>query len=226
MSTLEGETSMSQTLNRRTVVRGIAWTTPVIAASTTAPAFAASRCAVAGGITVGPNVTTSYRAICSSQSQQTNPTTIKQVYGTGQLPQYIDICTCDQITGWYRWRETDTLSNFQIEVDGLHADQNGPSQGYRPAVFLDINDPVLGACRRFALTYRTSAERSRTQTTNFSITWTLERSLGGQNGPWQEVDQFTRSVSIIRTTGTSSDDETNFNQCSSQGRVAVPGISD
>lgn len=222
MSTLEGETSMSQTLNRRTVVRGIAWTTPVIAASTAAPAFAASRCAVAGGITVGPNVTTSYRAICSSQSQQTNPTTIKQVYGTGQLPQYIDICTCDQITGWYRWRETDTLSNFQIEVDGLHADQNGPSRGYRPAVFLDIKDPVLGACRRFALTYRTSAQRSRTQNTNFSITWTLERSLGGKNGPWQEVDQFTRKVSVIRTT----DDSVNFSQCSSQGRVAVPGISD
>lgn len=207
--------------SRRTLVRGAAWTVPVVAVAATAPAFAASRCSVSGGITVGPNMTTTYRAICSSQSQQTSPTTIKQVYGDGQLPQYIDICTCDQITGWYRWRETDTLSNFQIEVDGLHADQNGPSQGYRPAVFLNVSPDGLGACKRFALTYRTSAERSKDNRQNFSITWTLERSTGNQDGPWVQVDQFTRQVSIIRTTGTTNNDGTDFGQCSSQGRVAV-----
>ena len=207
--------------SRRTLVRGAAWTVPVISVAATAPAFAASRCSVDGGITVGPNVTTTYRAICASQAQQSSPTTIKAVYGNGELPQYIDICTCDQITGWYRWRETDTLSDFQIEVDGLHADQNGPSQGYRPAVFLDVNPGGTGGCRRFALTYRTSAPRSRTNRRSFSITWTLERSTGGQTGPWVQVDQFTRQVSIIRTTGSAGDDGTDFDRCSSQGRLAA-----
>lgn len=207
--------------SRRTLVRGAAWTVPVISVAAAVPAFAASRCSVNGGITVGPNVTTNYRAICSSQAQQTTPTTIKQVYGNGELPQYIDICTCDQITGWYRWRETDTLSSFQIEVDGLHVDQNGPNQGYRPAVFLDVSPDGTGGCKRFALSYRTSAERSRSTRRNFSITWTLERSTGGQTGPWVQVDQFSRQVSIIRTTGTDSNDGTDFGQCSAQARIAV-----
>ncbi|PKH37908.1 hypothetical protein SAMN05192575_101981 [Nocardioides alpinus] len=207
--------------SRRTLVRGAAWAVPVISVAATVPAFAASRCSVNGGITVGPNTTTGYRAICSSQAQQSTPTTIKQVYGNGELPQYIDICTCDQITGWYRWRETDTLSGFQIEVDGLHVDQFGANQGYRPAVFLDVNPDGTGGCKRFALSYRTSTERSRTNRQNFSITWTLERSTGGQDGPWVQVDQFTRQVSIIRTTGTNNNDGTDFNQCSTQGRIAA-----
>jgi hypothetical protein len=207
-------------ISRRTVTRGVAWSAPLAAISVAAPAYAASQCGVLGGITIGPNVTTSYRAICEAQSQWVNPGTIKAVYGTGQLPQYLDICTCDGLSGWYRWRETDTLSNFQIEVDGLHSDQNGPNQGYRPAIFLDLNSPT-GACKRFALTYRTSAERSKTNATNFSITWTLQRSTSGtQNGPWTQVETFTRSVSIIRTTGTDGDDQTNFGQCTGGGSQA------
>lgn len=204
------------TTSRRTIVRGATWTVPAIVVSKSVPAFAASMCGVTGGISVGPNVTTNYRAICSSQSQNLTPTTIKSVYGTGLLPQYLDICTCDQIAGWYRWRETDTLSDFQIEVDGRHSDQNGPEQGYRPAFYLSLDD----ACRRFNLTYRTSAERSRTQRTNFSITWVLERSLGGQQGPWQQVQTITRQVSLVRTTGTNSNDGVNFDQCGAQ-RVAA-----
>lgn len=218
------------TLTRRNVVRGASWTVPVIAAAAPVPAFAASRCGVTGGITVGPNVTTSYRAVCSSQAQQANPSTIKTVYGTGQLPQYLQLCTCDSIKGWYRWRETDTLSSFQIEVDGVHVDQNGVNAGYRPPVYLDVNASGTGECKTFALTYRTSAERPKS-TTNFSITWTLQRSTSGYGpvtspgtvaaGAWVDVQTFTRNVSIIRTVGTSSNDQTDFGSCSAQGRVAI-----
>lgn len=221
---------MSTNLTRRNVVRGAAWTAPIIVVAAPVPAFAVSRCGVTGGITVGPNVTTNYRAVCSSQAQQANPATIKAVYGTGQLPQYLQLCTCDSIKGWYRWRETDTLSSFQIEVDGVHVDQNGVNAGYRPPVYLDVNAQGVGECRTFPLTYRTSTERSKT-TTNFSITWTLQRSTSGYGpgtnlgtvaaGAWVDVQTFTRNVSIIRTVGTNSDDQTNFSSCSSQGRVAV-----
>lgn len=220
MSASERSTSnASRTVTRRTVARGIAWSAPLAAIGVSAPAYATSQCGVLGGITVGPNVTTGFRAICSAQSQWVNPGTIQANYGTGQLPRYIDICTCDGLSGWYRWRETDTLSEFQIEVDGIHSDQNGPHQGYRPAVYLDLNSPT-GACKRFNLTYRTSAERAKS-TTNFSITWTLERSTSGtQNGPWTQVQTFTRAVSIIRTIGTSGDDQTNFGQCTGGGSQA------
>ena len=140
-------------VTRRTIARGAVWTAPIVGVAVAAPAYATSPgpCGVTGGITVGPNVTTDYRAICEAQSQWLHPGTIKAVYGNGQLPQYIDLCTCDAISGWYRWRETDTLDNFQIEVDGLHSDQNGPNQGYRPPVFLNLASG--GACKRFALTY-------------------------------------------------------------------------
>jgi len=219
------------TLTRRHVVRGAAWTVPVIVAVAPVPAFAVSRCGVTGGITVGPNVTTSYRAVCSSQSQQASPPTITTVYGTGQLPQFLQLCTCDSIKGWYRWRETDTLSNFQIEVDGVHVDQDGPNAGYRPPVYLDVNAQGLGECKTFPLTYRTSAQRSRTQTTSFQITWTLQRSTAGYGpgtsqatvaaGAWTNVQTFTRNVSIIRTVGTDNNDQTDFNSCSAQGRIAA-----
>jgi hypothetical protein len=209
---------MQPRVTRRTVARGAVWTAPIVAVASAAPAYATSpvTCGVTGGITVGPNVTTNYRAICTAQSQWLHPGTIKAIYGNGQLPQYIDLCTCDAISGWYRWRETDTLDNFQIEVDGVHVDQNGPNQGYRPAVFLDLTAPG-GACKRFALTYRTSVERSKTNTQNFSITWTLQRSTGNSSGPWQDVQTFTRAVSIIRTVGTTNDDQTDFNVCSGGG---------
>jgi hypothetical protein len=222
---------MNLDLSRRTVVRGVAWSVPVVAVVAPVPVFAASRCGVTGGITVGPNQTTSYRAICASQSQQTNPATIKAVYGNGQLPQYLQLCTCDSIKGWYRWRETDTLSNFQIEVDGVHVDQFGPNAGYRPPVYLDVNAQGLGECRNFVLTYRTSAERSRTQTSNFQITWVLQRSTSGfapgtsqavvAAGAWTDVQTFTRNVSIIRTVGTDKNDQTDFNSCTAQGRVVA-----
>jgi hypothetical protein len=193
------------------------WTAPIVGVAVAAPAFATSpaTCGVTGGITVGPNVTTNYRAICEAQSQWVHPGTIKAVYGNGQLPQYIDLCTCDAISGWYRWRETDTLDNFQIEVDGIHSDQNGPNQGYRPPVLLNLASG--GACKRFVLTYRTSAYRSKTDAQNFSITWTLQRSTGDASGPWVQVQTFTRNVSIIRTVGTNNDDLTNFDVCSGGG---------
>jgi hypothetical protein len=223
------------TLTRRNVVRGAAWTVPVIAVVVPVPAFAASRCGVTGGITVGPNVTTNYRAVCSSQAQQANPPTIKTVYGTGQLPQYLQLCTCDSVKGWYRWRETDTLSSFQIEVDGVHVDQNGVNAGYRPPVYLDVNAQGVGECKTFALTYRTSTQRPKS-TTNFSITWTLQRSTSGYGpgtslntvaaGAWTDVQTFTRSVSIIRTVGTTNDDQTNFSSCSPQGLVATAASTD
>ncbi len=221
-------------LTRRNVVRGAAWTVPVIAVVAPVPAFAASRCGVTGGITIGPNVATTYRAVCSSQAQQPNPASIKAVYGTGQLPQYLQMCTCDSIKGWYRWRETDTLSSFQIEVDGVHVDQDGPSAGYRPPVYLDVNAQGVGECKTFALTYRTSTGRSRTQNANFSITWTLQRSTSGYGpgtnpvtvaaGAWTNVQTFTRNVSIIRTVGTNNDDQTDFSSCSPQARVAVASV--
>ena len=118
---------------------------------------------------------------------------------------------------------------YWIEVDGLHVDQNGANAGYRPPVYLDVNAQGVGECKNFALTYRTSAQRPKS-TTNFSITWTLQRSTSGYgpgtapstvvNGGWTDVQTFTRSVSIVRTVGSNNDDDTNFNSCSSQGRVA------
>ncbi len=83
---------------------------------------------------------------------------IRNNYGLVWLPPYIEICNCTSDPAWYRFRETDTLDNFQIEVNGQHNDQNGPGAGYRdPFKLAAVGD--AGGCQRFSLTYRTSDPR-------------------------------------------------------------------
>lgn len=207
--------SADQNISRRTVAKGTAWAVPAVVAAGAAPAFAASpdQCGVTAGIVLAPNSRLGFRAICRTQSQDLRPTTIYTRYGEGDLPAKITICTCDGISGWYRWRETDTISEFQIEVDGDHVDQNSSAAGYRNPIYLDINDPA-GACREFALTYRTSVARGTGWVTG-SIRFELQLSTVGQNGPWTTVEVFNRNIQIRRL-GTVSSNVPYFWYCWNQ----------
>jgi hypothetical protein len=209
-------------VGRRTVVAGALWTTPVVVAAAPPAQAGLSLCTVRGSVQVGPNVTTTVRAICTSQSQWLNPGTIYANYATGQLPAYLQICNCQNADAWYRWRETDDLSLFQIEVDGVHIDQNSSAAGWRSSFFLP-GFGSTGGCKQFALTYRTATDRPTTQTP-VSITFTLETGPSA-TGPWTQVATQTVSGWIARNPGTGPQN-VNFGQCApgsmTAGRMMAP----
>lgn len=180
------------TSTRRTLVKGAAWSVPVMAVSAPAAHAGISKCQVEGSIQAGPKVYNNVRAICEDQSQWLNPTTIYQNYGRAYAPAYLEICNCTNSNRWYRWQETDTLGLFQIEVDGVHVDQNSPDAGWRTPFQLP---PVgeEGGCKRFNLTYRTADSRPYSANTNslppsdsrhdFTINFVLQSRVG-TSGPW------------------------------------------
>lgn len=178
---------------RRNVVKGAAWSVPLMAVGAPAAHAGISQCTVKGSIQVGPKGYVDVRAVCSSQSQTLNPTTIYAKYGRAYLPSYLEICNCENTNQYYRWRETDELSNFQIEVDGLHNDQNGPGQGWRPSFQLPKYGDE-GGCKRFNLTYRTSASRPYSSNQNsvpsngasVNIQFVLQKGTS-DTGPWTDV---------------------------------------
>ncbi len=160
-------------------MQGAAWSLPVIALGAPAAFAGPSQCSVGESYTLGPLVQQPIRAVCSYRSQWpvvTDDEAINLNYGTAYLPAYLQICNCQQDPGWYRWREVDTRSNFQIEVDGVHNDQNSSTAGYRPAFWLN-SFGAEGGCRQFTLTYRTSTRISRDETglSGYGIRWTLQR---------------------------------------------------
>src|SRR5829696_2776210 len=120
--------------SRRTVVRGAAWAVPVLAMGAPAAHAGISQCSVTGSIQIGPNVYSNVDAVCqaNAQSPSLGVPRIRTGYGRAFLPVYIEICNCTVDPSWYRFREVDTLGNFQIEVAGRHNDQNGSGAGYRP----------------------------------------------------------------------------------------------
>lgn len=216
--------------SRRTLVRGAAWSVPVMAVSAPAAYAGPSQCQVVGSVQLGPRVYVDVRAVCVSTAQSpSNATTIRQRYGRGYLPAYLEICNCTNTTQWSRWQETDTLSNFQIEVDGVHNDQNGPGGGFRPPFQLPrVGDQ--GGCKRFNLTYRTSATRpySPSQTSvpanaaAENITYVLQ-TAPSQTGPWTTTQTFNFTGGAVwRTVGSAGNDPINFNSCSPQVAGAAP----
>jgi hypothetical protein len=145
---------------RRTIVKGAAWSVPVLAVGTPAAHAGISQCTVTGSVTLGPTGRVRLDAVCRdlSQSGAFAVPRIRNNYGLVWLPPYIEICNCTSDPAWYRFRETDSLDNFQIEVNGQHNDQNGPGAGYRdPFKLAAVGD--AGGCQRFSLTYRTSDPR-------------------------------------------------------------------
>lgn len=208
--------SPTRTISRRTLAVGAAWSAPLVVAAAP-PAFAGtSLCQVQGSVQVGPNTSGTMRAVCVSQSQQASPPSIYDNYGTVNLPAYLEICNCQQEGAYYRWQEQDDLSNFQIEVDGVHDDQYGPNQGSRPPFYLAPFGGV-GGCEQYSLTYRTSAPRPTTDT-SVSITFKLQ-TRPGTSGPWTDLQTLTVSGTIRRTTSA----YVNFNDCSPQGGAARSG---
>lgn len=208
---------------RRTIVKGVAWTAPVMAVSAPAAHAGISKCQVEGSIQLGPNEYVGIRAVCLSQSQLANPPSIVTNYGRGFLPTYLEICNCTNTNLFYRWRETDSLSEFQIEVDGVHNDQDGPGQGFRP-VFQLPRYGDEGGCKRFALTYRTAANRpysanqnsvpSNAATVNINF---ILQSGPSASGPWTQIASFSYTGGRVwRTRGT----EPNFNSCAVQAAAA------
>jgi len=157
------------------------------------------------------------RAICTQQSQWLHPGTLNATYASGQLPTYLEICNCQNADSWYRWQETDTLELFEIEVDGVHVDQNGAGQGWRAAFFLP-GFGATGGCKRFALTYRTATARSDTATP-VTITFTLQ-SGPSSNGPWTTVagTPITVNGTVQHVAGQTA----NFTSCSAGGTQLAP----
>jgi len=215
-------------VRRRTLVAGAAWSVPLVAVGAT-PAFAGvSQCTVTEGLTLGPSTIVPVDAVCRryAESGDLGVPRIRVGYGRAYLPEYIEICNCTHDPAWYRWRETDGLSNFQIEVDGRHNDQNSSTAGYRPAFKLNPFDQA-GACQRFVLTYRTSARRpsytgsgvptDRDDYDSVDITFVLQRNprtaQPGQNDPgWETVKTLQLDDGKVwRTTG-----RINFDNCDSQ----------
>jgi len=235
------------TLGRRTLVAGAAWSVPVIIATAPAATAGPSQCTVNAGVNVGPFATSRMRAICSSNSQTpTGGTTIWCNYGYVYGPQYLEICNCTGDSAWYSWRETDDVSDFQIKVNGIQDDENGPNQGWRPPFKLA---PVgeSGGCQRFTLTYRTSDSRPyNNSTTNptsgawtdNTINVTLYRhsstsstapaypgpNLNGTGNGWTIVTTTSvPGLKIWRSVGsTGTGDPVNFNNCSVQGGCPAP----
>lgn len=188
---------------RRTVMRGAAWSVPVLAVGAPAAIAGPSTCLVDESYSVGPNQTVNIRAICVGQSQQpTNPTVVEQDYGTGFLPAYVEICNCQDEPAWYRWQETDDRSHFQIEVDGEHNDQNSQTAGYRTPFRLE-GFGEEGGCRQFPLTYRASASIPTTNV-NVTIKWKLQRSAN-KTGRWTTIANFQRTGTVRRDNQTDAD---------------------
>ncbi|GAB3751890.1 hypothetical protein GCM10027599_11270 [Yimella radicis] len=231
MSDVSLSAESNRAVRRRTLVSGAAWSAPIIVMGTPAAMAGISQCTVDdGSLTLGPKVINNLRAVCSSQSQlPTGATTIVENYGKVYGPAYLEICNCTTTTKWYRWRETDSLSNFQIEIDGVHNDQNSSTQGYRPAIKLQPVNSVEGACQRFNITYRTSAgRRYSTNTTSvpgssfrndFTIAFVLQvNNSTSENAPtsgWSNVPGGTFTATGLSTWRTVSNPD--FTSCQSQG---------
>lgn len=233
-------TAPSRGQSRRAVVKGAAWAVPVLAMGAPAAHAGISRCTVSGSIQMGPNVFTDVDAVCraNAQSPDLGVPRIRTGYGRAWLPVYIEICNCTVDSAWYRFREVDTLDNFQIEVAGRHNDQNGSGAGFRPAFKLS---PVgeSGGCQRFPLTYRTSQSRPYSSSLSgipgnavgVTMTVTLQRnastsgSAPSQGDPsWTTVSTFTVSGSVWRTVraGTSgSADPVDFGSCAVRSGAAA-----
>lgn len=184
---------------RRNLVKGAAWSVPLMAVGAPAAHAGISQCEVTGSIQVGPKEFVDVRAICEEDSQELEPETIMANYGRGYLPRYLEICNCTNSDKWYRWQELDTLSSFQIEVDGVHNDQNGPGQGWRPSFQLPAYSDT-GGCKKFNLTYRTSRNRPYSSLVNslppsndrdaVNISFVLE-SGPSSTGPWTHETSLT-----------------------------------
>ena len=201
------------------------WALPVAAVAAPVAYAGASMCTVVGSIQIGPTITVPIRAICTAQSQWMNPGTLQANFGEGRLPGSIQICNCGVAPTWYRWQETDTLSEFQIEVDGAHVDQNSAAAGWRAPFQLGFSG--VGECKSFALTYRTSVDRPTTWT-SVTIDFRLQ-SASSAAGPWSDVTGFggatASTTGQIRRTFTGT---VNFNSCSAGGspnRVGVRSAS-
>ena len=213
----EGAVPTLPHVRRRTVALGMAWSVPTVAFAAPAAHAGVSTCEVYGSIQLAPNTTMNVRAICEDQSQWLNPGTIYQNYATSSLPPYLEICNCQDEPGWYRWRETDTLDEFQIEVDGVHIDQNSPAAGWRSPIYLE-GFGAAGGCKRFQLTYRTSKARSKTDKTDVTIYFTLQKGPSA-SGPWTDVVQLSRSGWIRRNDG-SGPSNVDFDSCSGGGSMS------
>lgn len=200
-----------------------------------------SQCTIStpGIIGLGPMGVRNVDAVCSSKSQlgDLNVPRIRTNYGYAYLPEYIEICNCETQSAWFRFRETDTLNDFQIEVEGRHNDQNAASAGYRPPFKLAPIAADTGGCQRFSVTYRTSASRpfhsgasvpvASSEFDAISFTTTLQRNPSTSSTPpaandpgWSNVGA---SVTIsgkvwrrIRFSSTSTSDPINFNSCDVQ----------
>lgn len=207
----------SSGVSRRSLALGVAWATPLVVVGAP-PAFAGtSQCLVTGSVQVSANEILPMRAVCVDQSQQPKPASIYENYGQVRLPRYLEICNCQQKPAWFRWRETDTLDHFQIEIDGVHNDQNSSGQGYREPFYLDSFGGT-GGCKRYALTYRTSQPRPTTSNpANVTITFTLQ-TLNNTTGQWEGVQTLKVSGTVWRTTDTN----VNFNSCPSTRSAAAP----
>lgn len=201
---------LERPLRRRTLAIGAAWTIPAVTVAAPVAYAGVSSCQVSGSVQPGPNVNNVMRAICTAQSQWLHPGTIEANYGIAQLPSYLQICNCQNADSWYRWQEVDTLSEFQIEVDGVHVDQNSSAQGWRASFFLP-GFGQTGGCKQFALTYRTSVARPTTATA-VSVTFTLQQGSSA-TGPWSNVTTITVNGSVWRTTSNT----VNFGVCSGGG---------
>jgi hypothetical protein len=190
---------------------------PLIAVAAPAAHAGLSQCTVRGSIQVGPNQAVPVRAICTAQAEWLHPGTLNATYATGSLPTYLEICNCQNADAYYRWRETDTLSYFEIEVDGVHVDQNSSAAGWRASFFLP-GFGNTGGCKRFALTYRTAVARD---TTAIPVSITFELQTGPTaTGPWTTVTgtPITVSGTVAHVAGQTA----NFGTCSAGGTQVAP----
>lgn len=214
--------------SRRTLVKGAAWSVPVMAVAA-APAYAGvSLCTVNdGAIQIDGFTRSTLTAVCTSNSQSGDlyVPRIHNNYGYVYGPTSITICNCKTDARWFRFRETDTLSNFQIEVDGRHNDQNSSTAGYRPAFRLAPVNSDTGSCQVFPLTYRTSATRPYYNTTTApngadSANMLVELQVNNSTSStppttgWTTLQTFNvQNMRVWRTTSTN----VNFERCRNQG---------
>lgn len=174
--------------SRRTVVRGAAWSVPLLVVGAPAAQAAVSPCAVAT-VTTADVTFADLRATCRSRSQDRLAPTIYAGYGRVSLPPSVQVCACPG-TRWYRWAgATTTVADFQVEIAGEYLSAARDQYG---APF-QLTGAGTSVCRTFALTYRTSASRPYStfqnavpvfgNRTEIPLTLTLQQAPA-QTGPW------------------------------------------
>ena len=132
---------------RRTMVRGAAWSVPLVTVAAPAAYAGPSQCTVVGSVQVGPLVPMTVRAICTAQSQFLNPGTSRSVTARMLTPG----------TAGRRWM---TSASSRLRLTACTSTRTRQRLvGARPSSFLASVKPVAVSASRSRIARRCRGQR-------------------------------------------------------------------